>query len=75
MNILLYGNENEPARNNGNEYTNLAEIDIHQKNIYAGRYEGIINMLEEMVLFGKLQVKALRDWVEKFMATKNLRYL
>ncbi len=69
LNILLYGRENVPEPNKGQEYTKLAEVDMdasEEFSIASREYEGIVNMLKRWFSSASTS-DGLRTWVEKFM--------
>ncbi len=73
LNILLYGRESIPDKNNGEGLTKLAEVDMDETVEFSQlseEYEGIVNMLRRWFSSGSTN-EALRSWVEKFMQLKT----
>lgn len=73
INILLYGREDIPAKDNSEEYTKLMSVDMDTSNessLIADDYEGIVNMIRRWFSSGTTS-DALRTWVEKFMQLKT----
>ena len=73
MNILLYGREDIPANDNGEEYTKLMSVDMdtsEESSFASDEYEGIVNMIRRWFSSGTTS-DALRTWVEKFMQLKT----
>jgi excinuclease ABC subunit A len=72
LNILLYGREEVPDVNNGEEYTKMAEVDMDESTEFSSateEYEGIVNMLRRWFSSANTS-DGLRAWVEKFMQLK-----
>ncbi len=68
LNLVLFGNENKPARNNDNEESSA---EIYSQNEYpSGEYEGVVNMIRRW-FHSETTNDSLRGWVEKFMALKT----
>jgi len=73
MNILLYGREDIPSIDNGEDYTKLMSVDMDTLEVSSSAtddYEGIVNMIRRWFSSGTTS-DALRTWVEKFMQLKT----
>ncbi|MEP6947880.1 MAG: excinuclease ABC subunit UvrA [Ginsengibacter sp.] len=73
INILLYGKEDVPAKDNTEEYTKLMAVNMDPSEVSsfsADDYEGIVNMIRRWFSSGTTS-DALRTWVEKFMQLKT----
>jgi excinuclease ABC subunit A len=73
INILLYGREDVPSEDNGEEYTKLMSVDMDTSegpSFSTDDYEGIVNMIRRWFGSGTTS-DALRTWVEKFMQLKT----
>lgn len=73
INILLYGREDIPAKDNGEDYTKLLAVDMDtsaESSFSANDYEGIVNMIRRWFSSATTS-DALRTWVEKFMHLKT----
>ena len=69
VNILLYGRDDIPAEDNGEEYTKLMSVDMdtsEESSFQSDDYEGIVNMIRRWFSSGTTS-DALRTWVERFM--------
>jgi excinuclease ABC subunit A len=69
INLLLYGKEDVPAKDNGEAYSKLMEVDMDNTDESAAppeEYEGIVNMIRRWFSSGTTS-DSLRTWVEQYM--------
>lgn len=70
LNLILFGNENKPDENNGNDESAFTQENYSEKEYPSGEYEGVVNMIRRW-FHSETTNDSLRGWVEKFMALKT----
>lgn len=69
LNLILYGKEQVETSTNGDDYTQINEMDLLDSLSKSEEYEGVVNMIKRW--FSNANTSdGLRAWTEKFMLLK-----
>jgi excinuclease ABC subunit A len=70
LNLILFGNQNKNAEDNGDAYTQFDFTNNLSGEIPSGEYEGVVNMIKRW-FHSDTTNESLRTWVEKFMVLEK----